>query len=813
MSFYQSLFNTQTVNATIIRFAPGANIGYFLSSADTEGTFKWVPIGDFAVQDILSTANQTTISDNGHGVYTIGTVQDINTTSTPEFSAIKLTSGASNGYILKSNGSGLASWESLGNLAVTSITGVNNQTVITNNNGNYTIGTPQDIGTNSSVQFSTITTDNHYNFKNSTITIYKQGTKLLFSIDGSNAVFQIESNLITGFQPLSITNLKVNSIDAQSGTDISFNNHTIKDIDKIYAGTFSQFKGTDPELLLYNDQQLSRLRLISANGKNYIQSAINASAGSSADLIISSLNDVFEWIKFRASQQDIQSVSILPFTDNARSLGSQALRWNNGFINYLYGLYAEIKTQNPSVLIINDDNNNSSIMRFVSSNQANYIQSGLTLNGGSTADFVVGNIYNTFEWLRCVASSQLIETVTIQPKITLTYNLGSTTKKFNNIYVDKIYGQIQDGTQSLITSLGTLSSLNTNNAQIYFTNSVLWINDNSSLLRLTTSGGSNYIQSAVNTNAGSQADLIFSGMYGGNQWMKLRAATNDIQANSILPMITSTYNLGSGSLVWNNIYANQAYLAKCSISNTAGINQTVEAFRVDFQNNRYLSVNNQNFSGTNYTIMKLVGSVQSGQTAAGTIFDMGNPDELDLRLQCGTYNNTTDSVNYFVNKNPLSFCDASYTQVASLSTTGDFLSKSIQFSGSNQTQLSNYEEYSATVYPTGAYNSVYNRLNIIRVGKQITCTIEGEGGYATSTQPVIFNNVIPIRFIWGAQNTYFIATQEGNSPSTLTNYQGVLVLDVSTQSLYIYRDINRTYFTTGKYITYYKTTFSWLLIN
>ena len=98
MSFYQSLLNETTVNADIIQYQPGAITGYFLYCADNQGSFKWVPLGTFAVIDILPKSNQTTVTDDGKGGYTIGTVQDIGTSSSPTFNNI--TANQINGAIM-----------------------------------------------------------------------------------------------------------------------------------------------------------------------------------------------------------------------------------------------------------------------------------------------------------------------------------------------------------------------------------------------------------------------------------------------------------------------------------------------------------------------------------------------------------------------------------------------------------------------------------------------------------------------------------------------------------------------------------------
>jgi hypothetical protein len=99
---YIAGFNSTIGNST--GYAPGAIVGYFLSCADSNGSFKWVPLGTFAVTDILAVANQTTVTDDSKGVYTIGTVQDINTTSSPTFNTVNANiNGNLNGNLTAAN--------------------------------------------------------------------------------------------------------------------------------------------------------------------------------------------------------------------------------------------------------------------------------------------------------------------------------------------------------------------------------------------------------------------------------------------------------------------------------------------------------------------------------------------------------------------------------------------------------------------------------------------------------------------------------------------------------------------------------------
>ena len=164
MSFYKSLFNLTQVEADVLRFPTGAAQGLFLVCADSDGTFSWQSIGNYAVTNLTGTANRIIITNNGGGSYTISAPQDIATTSTPTFNQIRLTASPVNNYFLRSDVSGNGSWAPISSHAITDIFGTANQINVSKNiNNEATLSTPQNLDTACNFQTASTTASNIIN--------------------------------------------------------------------------------------------------------------------------------------------------------------------------------------------------------------------------------------------------------------------------------------------------------------------------------------------------------------------------------------------------------------------------------------------------------------------------------------------------------------------------------------------------------------------------------------------------------------------------------------------------------------------------
>lgn len=128
----------------------------------------------------------------------------------------------------------------------------------------------------------------------------------------------------------------------------------------------------------------------------------------------------------------------------------------------------------------------------------------------------------------------------IVPGTDSTYNLGGSGNEWLNLYADNLYGTIQSGAQTGITSLGTLTSLTISGA--------------------LTVGGLTSLNGSVNLGDATADTISFVGRVGGG----------------IDPDTDNVYNLGSGSLRWANVYGS-SFVGQTTSTQWADIAERFEA--------------------------------------------------------------------------------------------------------------------------------------------------------------------------------------------------------------------------------------------
>lgn len=169
---------------------PIANGGTALATTPLSGQLLIGDGVDYTLATLTATLLQTTVT-NGAGSITIGTVQDIDTTSSPEFTGLNIsgvtatrplkvnaTNDVVSGLIdlasatdvtgivpIANGGTALSTTPLNGQLLIgdgvdytlTALTGTANQVVVTNGAGSITLSTPQDIAVASSPEFAGLT--------------------------------------------------------------------------------------------------------------------------------------------------------------------------------------------------------------------------------------------------------------------------------------------------------------------------------------------------------------------------------------------------------------------------------------------------------------------------------------------------------------------------------------------------------------------------------------------------------------------------------------------------------------------------------
>ncbi len=159
-SSYQSLFNEYT---GVFSNAAIKDLSNTLIACDVDGNV----IAATAIAPLTYTAGTAQLS-LGYNTSNLkitstllNTIQDITTSSTPEFAALKLTTGAGAGKYLQSDASGNTSWQTLAS-TVSSLQGTANQVLVNGTSGSpqtgiITLTLPQSIDSGSSPTFASLT--------------------------------------------------------------------------------------------------------------------------------------------------------------------------------------------------------------------------------------------------------------------------------------------------------------------------------------------------------------------------------------------------------------------------------------------------------------------------------------------------------------------------------------------------------------------------------------------------------------------------------------------------------------------------------
>ena len=257
----------------------------------------------------------------------------------------------------------------------------------------------------------------------------------------------------------------------------------------------------------------------------------------------------------------------LPAVTLTYDLGSTSLRWNNVWAGTINATTVNAGT-------ITGDNT------LFHTNQTNLPTVNNLYDLGSPS-YQFNNVYaNTVHAGTISGATNLFYTTqTNTPTVTLTYDLGSALLQFNNVYSSKFVGNIQstaNNTLTFTTASTEAMRINTNgNVGISTTNIVTGFESAAPMNMFTgrvgigTSANSYPLSSnviAVFGNHMQYGNIVIqnatqggTGIYFADGTFQTSAAgsvANVMYKNATnLPTATATYDLGSASFLWSNIYA------------------------------------------------------------------------------------------------------------------------------------------------------------------------------------------------------------------------------------------------------------------
>ncbi len=199
-----------------------------------------------------------------------------------------------------------------------SLLGTANQIIITANVGNYTLSTPQDIGTSSNVTFNSVQTDGG--------TQSNPGIRVIFSGSSTN----------TGLFSSSGTSLSITVAGTSRGT---FDNAG----DLTMTGSFHAptYRATTSYQLSTSTSGIVTIQALSSGGTYTL--TLPTDDGNNNELLKTDGNGVLSWVSVSsaggadAALDNLASVAIntalLPGTNNSIALGSSSKQWTSVFLS------------------------------------------------------------------------------------------------------------------------------------------------------------------------------------------------------------------------------------------------------------------------------------------------------------------------------------------------------------------------------------------------------------------------------------------------------------------------------------------------
>jgi hypothetical protein len=271
-----------------------------------------------------------------------------------------------------------------------------------------------------------------------------------------------------------------------------------------------------------------------------------------------------------ATEASVQSVDISPFVDITYDLGTSSAAWNTLYVN---ALEPNGGTNETSNILIQGSTDEDKWLRLRTGGGSPLGRAGLIFSRFNNPHYFItndGNILQFYYSTQSSATPDIDDAASthilningsgdIYPEVNGTSDLGTTALGYANVYA---------------SASGTFPTLTFRRKDD--------ITSNTALGRIIWKAGDEdfeqegaYIQ--VNGTAEGTSFLTISQMSffvtgdGSSQNEALRMTDNDlISFKTIRPITTSTYNLGTSALAWNNIYGNKIIAANNVDINVAG---------------------------------------------------------------------------------------------------------------------------------------------------------------------------------------------------------------------------------------------------
>ena len=227
---------------------------------------------------------------------------------------------------------------------------------------------------------------------------------------------------------------------------------------------------------------------------------------------------------------------LIPATDELYNLGSVAKKWNHLYVKDLT-IADDITVDNVFTNADSTYSIGTNLVRFLNVYSDNLY--GEIQEASQTKITSIGT-------LSSLTMGGQITSHNILPDINSSRDIGSNLIRYSNIYSDSIYGELQEGSQTKITSVGTLTGLTVSG------DIVPSVNFGASLGSLSFQFNNIYGNTILGNNLGGTITASYASQPNITSLGNLTALN---MSGHIIPSADLTYDLGTSSRRFRDIYA------------------------------------------------------------------------------------------------------------------------------------------------------------------------------------------------------------------------------------------------------------------